>query len=272
MKIVYIVHLLHSVLRGIQELIAIRFLSNGAIVIKLLASGSPARSGRARRTSRCRTLAIIGNSRIPDTSISARWWASKITLRFRSREEADPRSSAIPGSDRLRDLGIDRVAISDADRVAPARNESAEMNEMLAAHPLQPFELGERIGMIVDPQIEVGPLLLAMDQQCGRLLAALIAAGCLAGLHGGDQTAREGERARLRIGGRGLAEDARPRKHVAGKRAGLADKVAAPLDASRPGMGADATSRVHRVDLAMIAAFVGRNDRPHHLRGRHPVA
>ena len=40
-----------------------------------------------------------------------------------------------------------------------------EMHPALAAHRFEPRELGERIGVVVDAQIEVGPLLLAVDQR-----------------------------------------------------------------------------------------------------------
>ena len=65
------------------------------------------------------------------------------------------------------------------------------MHPALAAHRFEALELGERIGMVVDAQVEVGPFLLAMDQKRRRLLAALVAAGGLASAHRGDQALRE---------------------------------------------------------------------------------
>ena len=46
-----------------------------------------------------------------------------------------------------------------------ARQELREMHPALAAHRFEPLKLGERIGVIVDAQVEVGPLLLAVDQR-----------------------------------------------------------------------------------------------------------
>ena len=71
--------------------------------------------------------------------------------------------------------------------------ELAKMHPALAADLLQPLQFGERIGVIVDAQVEIGPLLLAMDHQRRRLLAALVAAGRFARAHRRDQPAREGD-------------------------------------------------------------------------------
>ena len=62
----------------------------------------------------------------------------------------------------------------------------------------QPRQFGERIGVVVDAQIELGPFFLAVDQQRRRLLAALVAAGRLAGVQRRDQAARRTAGARSR--------------------------------------------------------------------------
>ena len=87
--------------------------------------------------------------------------------------------SALQG-DGLVDLGVDEVAVGGADRVAAPRQEFAEVHPALAADLLQPLELGERIGVVVDAQVEVGVFLGRMDEQRGGLLAALVAARRLA--------------------------------------------------------------------------------------------
>ena len=87
-------------------------------------------------------------------------------------------------------------AVGDADRIAPARQKLREMHPALAAHLLQAREFGERIGVVVDAQVEVGLFLLAVDEQRRRLLAALVAARRLAGFHRRDQAARKRQRAR----------------------------------------------------------------------------
>jgi len=101
-------------------------------------------------------------------------------------------------------------------RVLARGQERAEMHPALAAHLLEPFEFGQRIGVIVDAQVEIGPLLLAMNQQRRRLLAALVAARGLAGLHGCDQPLRKGKAGIGDKGLRGLVEHGCARQHVAG--------------------------------------------------------
>jgi len=56
------------------------------------------------------------------------------------------------------------------------------MHPALAADGFEAFELSEGIAVVVDAQVEVGPFLLAVNEQRGRLLAALVAAGRLARL------------------------------------------------------------------------------------------
>src|ERR1700760_1362410 len=72
------------------------------------------------------------------------------------------------------DAGLDDGAIGHPARIDARRHELAERGPMHAADLLQPFELSERIGMIVDAQIERGPFLAVMDQERGGLLAALV--------------------------------------------------------------------------------------------------
>ena len=69
----------------------------------------------------------------------------------------------------------------------------------------QPLQFGKRIGVVVDAQVELGPFLLAVDQQRGRLLAALVAAGGFAGLHRRDQAPREGQRCVVAAVGRAVS-------------------------------------------------------------------
>ena len=142
-----------------------------------------------------------------------------------------PHPSPPSPRDRFRDVGLELGAIDEAGRILARRQELAEMRPALAAHRFQPRQLGERIGVVVDAQVEIGPFVLAVDQQRGRLLAALVAARRFARLHGGDQPARERQRRVGAIGGGGVVEHARPGQHVAGEREALARDVPAPIDA-----------------------------------------
>src|SRR5437763_1873118 len=76
-------------------------------------------------------------------------------------------------------------------RILCVRQEFREMDPALTADFLQPLQLGERIGVIVDAQVEIGPYLVAIDQKRGGLLAALVAARGFAGLQRRDEPARK---------------------------------------------------------------------------------
>ena len=167
------------------------------------------------------------------------------------------------------DAGVDDGAVGDPGRIAARRQELAEMHPALAADLFQPFELGERIGVVVDAQVEIGPFLLAVDQQRGRLLAALVAAGGFAGLHRRDQPLREGQGWRWRRRRCAVSSStAGAGQHVAGDRKAVALDVPAPVDAVAPRMGGDAAAGVHDVKLPALAAGVGGDQRVDDLARR----
>jgi hypothetical protein len=103
----------------------------------------------------------------------------------------DQRACVIFARDGRFDRGVDDRAIGDAGRILARRQELAEMHPALAAHLFEAFELGKRIGVVVDAQIERRPFLLAVDHKRRRLLAALVAAGGFARSHRRDQPLRE---------------------------------------------------------------------------------
>ena len=74
-----------------------------------------------------------------------------------------------------------------ADRIAAARQAGDERLQALEALLVQAAQLAERLGVVVDAQVEARVVLVAVDAQRRRLLAALVAAGALAGLHRRDQ-------------------------------------------------------------------------------------
>src|SRR5215210_1639640 len=100
-----------------------------------------------------------------------------------------PGSRASLRRDRLLNPGVDDVAVGLADRVAALRQELAEVDPALAADFLKTRELLERLRMVVDPQVEIGVVLGRVDEERGRLLAALVAAGILARFQGRNQPA-----------------------------------------------------------------------------------
>ena len=118
---------------------------------------------------------------------------------------------ARPGSARPRPRSTAR-SVMPAGR-ARARQAGEERLEALEALFVQAAQLGERLGVIVDAQVEERILLGRVDQQRRRLLAALVAAGRLARLQRGQQPL--GERQRRRA----LVSRARSRRALAGPRA-----------------------------------------------------
>jgi hypothetical protein len=79
--------------------------------------------------------------------------------------------------DRRFDAGVDGRAIGDPGRILARGQELTKVHPAFAADLFEAFELAQGINMVVDAQVEIGPLLLAMDQKRRRLLAALVAAG-----------------------------------------------------------------------------------------------
>src|SRR5436309_12500279 len=117
------------------------------------------------------------------------------------------------------------------------------MHVALATDPFQAGELGEWIGMIVDPQVEIGPILLLLDDQGRRLPAALVAPRGLARLQRRDQAAWKRQRLIVGVSRGRRIEHALAREHVAGDRERLARAMAAPLHASSAGVRANSTLR-----------------------------
>ena len=64
-------------------------------------------------------------------------------------------------------------------------------HEALVRLVVEPGELGERIDVVVDTQIEIRILLGRIDQERGRLPSALVAAGRLTGLQRFNQPFRK---------------------------------------------------------------------------------
>ena len=104
---------------------------------------------------------------------SSPWKVTRRSLDLDQRRCRSLSGLAMPACD----AGVDGGAVGDAGRILARRQERAEMHPALAADRFEALEFGERIGMVVDAQVESRPFLVAMDQQRGRLLAALVAAG-----------------------------------------------------------------------------------------------
>src|SRR3954470_4910428 len=113
------------------------------------------------------------------------------------------------------------------------------MHPALAAYLFEALELAKGISVVVNAQVQIGPLLVAIDQQRRRLLAALVAARGIAGAQRRDQTPRERQLLLRGIGSCGLVEHPGTGQHVAGDRKPTALEMAAPADAFAAGMRSD---------------------------------
>ena len=155
------------------------------------------------------------------------------------------------------DVRFDAVALQHADRVGAAGEAGDERLEALQALRVQAPQLGDRLGVIVDAQVEARIVLGGVDAQRRRLLAALVAAGRLAGGQRreeplGERPAGAGDESL-----RGRVEHVGAGEHVAGDAEVVVHLVAAPVDALRAGVGGAAAVRADQVQLALGAAFVG---------------
>jgi hypothetical protein len=88
----------------------------------------------------------------------------------------------------------------------------------LACDRFEPCEFGERVGMIVDSEVEKRVVLLIVNEQRHPLIAALVAVSSLSSSGGGEHCRRPDQPFRM--------GDCRPRCHKARRntRAGQADK------------------------------------------------
>jgi hypothetical protein len=145
--------------------------------------------------------------------------------------------------------------------VAPAWQKATERHPSLPAYAFEPFKLGKGLDVVVNTQIEVRPLFLAIDEKRSRLLAALITASGLAGQHCCDQPARKWQGSTRKIGTYRFIQDTLAGKHIPGNGKSIAGDMPTPVDARRAGMRRDPAARVHQVNLAVVATVVGRDQR-----------
>ncbi len=156
--------------------------------------------------------------------------------------------------------------IEGAGRVLAGRHEGTEMRPALTAHGLEPLELLQGLGVVVDTQVELGIVLVAVDQERRRLLATLVATGRFAGLQGGDQAARQRQVVPLAHGARPSRRDhLGAGQHVAGDRHVLADPMAAPGHTLGTGMGRELRIGAHDMDPAMLATGIGCRQDAHQI-------
>jgi hypothetical protein len=117
--------------------------------------------------------------------------------------------------------------------VVPARQAGDEGLEAVEAHLVEAAQLGDRLGMVVDAEVELAPVLVALDHERGGLLAALVAARRSPAARAASSrsaSGRPGRHGRRRRWPRHL----RPGKHVAGDAEVVVEEMAAPFDAASP--------------------------------------
>src|SRR5688500_8137210 len=86
---------------------------------------------------------------------------------------------------------LDAGALERAPRARLARPAAHEGDEALVRLVVEPPQLGERVSVVVDPDVDVGIVFGRMDQQGRGLFAPLVAAGGLARLQRGNKSFRE---------------------------------------------------------------------------------
>ena len=114
------------------------------------------------------------------------------------------------------DARLDLVAIGQAGGVVAAGQAGDERLEALEADVVEAAQLGHRLGVVVDPEVELAPVLVAVDDERRGLLAALVAAGRLARREGGEQPLGERQAPGVTVGGGAGLDHLGPGKHVSG--------------------------------------------------------
>src|SRR3954471_10432127 len=162
-------------------------------------------------------------------------------------------------------LIFDQGAIGNACR-ARARGQAAhERLVALEAYLIEPAQLDERLGVVVDADVEKGIVLGRGHEQRRRLLAALVAAGGVARRERGDETFAECASG-LSEGFCCCLEDCRTGQHVARHGKCLSGELSAPIDACLARMRRDCAVAIDKVKLTVIPAFVLADDARHDLR------
>ena len=150
-------------------------------------------------------------------------------------------------------------------------HELAVVEEAPAGHHFQAGELGERVGVVVDADVEEGILLLVVDQERRRLPAALVAARLLAGAQRREEAPREGadRAATARRPPRLRSITAGPASMLPATEKRVADEVPAPVRRMpSPVKAAKRPARSMTWTWRWLAALVGRRDDADHVLRR----
>lgn len=157
----------------------------------------------------------------------------------------------------LRNGRVNHGPIPDTPGPLSGGKEFREMDKALMAHPLEPGQLGQWIGMVINPQIEAGILLAGVNAQGRTLLAAFVAPRGFAGLQGQDQAPGKGLARMIPIRLGGARYDLGAGQHVAGHRKALMHGMPAPVDALGARVHGDATLGVLQMQLTALTPGIG---------------
>src|SRR5262245_28778932 len=127
--------------------------------------------------------------------------------------------------------GLNHIEVRAAGGVGLARGPGGALRPLLAPDAEEATELGKRVGVIVDPNVEVGKVLGGGQQECCRLAAATVAARTLSGLNGVDQALGQGKIAPSRKALDGGCQHGRAGQHVAGDGKLVLGTLSAPFHA-----------------------------------------
>ena len=166
------------------------------------------------------------------------------------------------------DARLDLVAVDQAGRVVAAGQAGDERLEALEADVVEAAQLGHRLGVVVDADVELASVLVAVDDERRGLLAALVAAGRLARREGGEQPLGERQASGVTVGGGAGLEHLGPGEHVAGDAEVVVEEMAAPLDAALAGEGGRLAVRRSRCSWRCARPGVGVGQGPGHVDRR----
>ena len=165
------------------------------------------------------------------------------------------------------DGGVDLGAVIEAAGAVAAGEEGAEGGVALAADGVEAAQFGERIGMVVGTDVEVGVGVVGADLEGGGLFAALVAAGGFAGFEGGEEAFGHGAGAGA-PGRQGVGDDIGAGQHVAGDADVMAGEVSGPGDAGAAGELGDAALCIQYEQLPVFAPGIGSEQGGREMAGR----
>ena len=163
------------------------------------------------------------------------------------------------------DSGLDGGSISQADRIAFARQAGDEGLKAFKADVVQTSQFAQRFSVVVNAQIEFRINLTRVNAQRSGLFAALVTACSLTRLHRGNESfsQRSSSHYNERLC-RGI-EHLWACQHVAGNAEIFKNLVTAPVNTLPARMRRGSPVNTHYVQLTLLAAPIGINESTYNL-------